>query len=75
MEKVNQISKIVDYCRMFGSITQRQANMLGVYRLASRISDMKKIGYWIKAEMVQVTNSDNTTSRVARYTIVKEPEV
>lgn len=75
MEKINQINKIVGYCRMFGSITQREANMLGVYRLASRISDMKRLGYWIKTDLVKVKNSDATFSRVARYTIVKELDV
>ena len=69
-----QIKKIENYCRNFGWITQRVAYNLGIYRLASRISDMKRLGYQIATEYVAVTNADSTTSRIARYKVVKTPD-
>ena len=71
--KNTQIIKIENYCRNFGWNTQRIANNLGIYRLASRISDMKRLGYWIETERVTVTNIDGTTSNIARYKVVKTP--
>ena len=72
--KNTQIRKIEDYCRSFGWITQRVAYNLGIYRLASRISDMKRLGYQIATEYVTVLNADNTSSRIARYRVVKTPD-
>ena len=72
MKKDTQIKRIDAYCRKNGNkITQREALLLGIYRLASRISDMKRMGYWIAVEMVEVENADGSKSRVARYEIVK----
>lgn len=71
--KNTQILKIENYCRNFGWITQRVANNLGIYRLASRISDMKRLGYWIETEYVMVDNADGTSSRIAKYKVVKTP--
>ena len=73
MNKITQIAKISSYCSVNTWITQRDALKLGIYRLASRISDMKKIGYWIERELIEVENADGTKSRVARYRIVKTP--
>ena len=45
MSKVKQIDRILEYMNQYGSITQIEAlNVLGVMRLASRVSDMKKQG-------------------------------
>lgn len=74
MNKTTQIAKIDNYCRIAKSITQRDALHLGVYRLASRIADMKRIGYWIATEYVRVGNADGTNSRIARYRIIKRPD-
>lgn len=72
MNKVTQVNKIVSYCKANNNqITQREALLLGIYRLASRISDMKRMGYWIAVEMIEVENADGSKSRVARYEIVK----
>lgn len=72
--KRTQIQQIVDFCRTFEWITQRDAYKLGIYRLASRINDMNRIGYFIKVEYVTVTNIDGTTSRIARYKIITLPD-
>lgn len=73
--KNNQIGRIVRFCKARTWITQREALSLGIYRLASRISDMKRMGYWIETEYVHVLNADKeTTSRIAKYRVVKTPD-
>jgi hypothetical protein len=53
-----------------GYITQFQATSdLGVLRLASRISDLKKLGYPIKGEFVAVKNRFGETCRVKRFSL------
>jgi len=74
MNKTTQIQKIVEFCKIHTWITQRDAYRLGIYRLASRIHDMKEMGYGIIREFIEVKNADGTTSRVKRYSIVKSPE-
>lgn len=72
MNKVTQIQKIVAFCKAHkNQITARDAYKLGIMRLASRISDMNRLGYWIRSELITVENADGSKSRVARYTIVK----
>jgi len=63
-----QNERILDYIREFGSITQLEAlKDLGVMRLASRISDMRKQGYPIKSKVERVKNRYGETCRVKRY--------
>ena len=55
--KPNQNTRIIQYMRDFGSITQLEAlRDLGIMRLASRLSDLRKQGYKIVGEMKAVTN-------------------
>ena len=52
-----QNERIIDYIQKFGGITQLQALQdLGVMRLASRISDLKRLGYPIESKMQTVKN-------------------
>ena len=75
MDKMTQCKKIHAYMDCFGSITQREAISLGIYRLASRIHDLKEQGVGIKTEMIEVKNVDGTKSHVARYSLIDgEPE-
>ena len=54
---MTQKEKVMQYMKDFGSITQAQAfNDLGVYRLAARISDLRKDGILIKSETRFGTN-------------------
>lgn len=49
-------------------ITQMEAlNSLGIFRLASRISELRKEGYEIEKEMVTVKNRFGEKCSVARY--------
>lgn len=55
--KPTQNDRILDYMSRFGSITQLEALQdLGIMRLASRISDLKSLGYPIVSEMETVKN-------------------
>lgn len=74
MNKVTQYEKIVKYMKEAGGITARDAMYLGCMRLASRIHDLKKMGYVISSEMIKVKNMDGSETYVARYKIESEPE-
>lgn len=72
--KLSQQQKILKYMQTHGSITARDALSFGCMRLASRITDLKKRGYIIDREMIEVTNVDGSKSRVARYTLWEPTE-
>lgn len=68
-----QNQRILDYINEFGSITQLEAiRDLGVMRLASRVSDMKKKGYDIVGDTVAVKNRFGESCHVKRYRLGKE---
>ena len=68
--KPTQNERILDYIDRFGSITQYEAlRDLGVMRLASRISDLKRLGYPLVGEMVVVENRYGEECRIKRYTL------
>lgn len=70
MEKVNQCDKILAYIRENGSITPLDAlREFGCMRLASRISDLKRLGYTIKSTMETSKNKYGEPVSYARYTI------
>ena len=76
MSRMTQAQRILDYMTEFGSITQFEAMRdLGVMRLASRISDLKKDGYPIKSEQVAVRNRFDETSYVSKYSLGGELNV
>lgn len=66
--KPTQNDRILDYMSRFGSITQLEALQdLGIMRLASRISDLKSLGYPIVSEMETVKNRFGEKCSVKRY--------
>lgn len=66
--KPTQNEKILAYIERFGSITQLEAlRDLGVMRLASRISDLRKQGYNIVSEIITVKNRFEEKCHVKRY--------
>lgn len=68
--KPTQNQRILDYIAEFGSITQLEALQdLGVMRLASRISDLKRQGYNIASSIDVVKNRYGEKCRVKRYSI------
>ena len=68
-----QSERVLDYMNTYGGITQLEAlKELGVFRLASRISELKKKGYKITSQMVKVENRFGEKCRVKRYRIAAE---
>ena len=65
-----QAERILQYLTDFKTITAAEAiTELGVYRLASRISDLKKQGYAIKKETVKGKNRYGETTHFAQYSL------
>ena len=70
MSKATQAQRVLAYMEQYGSITQYEAlRDLGVMRLASRISDLKKKGYPIKSEVVAVKNRFDEDCYIKRYSL------
>ena len=66
--KPTQNQRIIEYITTFGSITQLEAlRDIGVMRLASRISDLKKQGYSITSEVQSVTNRYGEKCHIKKY--------
>lgn len=66
----SQNQRILDYLDSHGSITQEEAReKLGVWRLASRICDLKRKGYEIEGKMETVQNRYGEKCRIKRYTM------
>ena len=71
MMNITQCERIVRYMNEFGCITPLDVlSDLGVMRLASRISDLRKSGVPIKKEMVSAKNRYGETVHFAKYQIV-----
>ena len=68
--KPTQAQRVLDYMQEKGSITQFEAlEILGVMRLASRISELKKKGYPITSKPVVVKNRYGEKCRVKSYSL------
>ena len=71
--KPTQNQRILDYIAVFGSITQIDAlRDLGVMRLASRVSDLRNLGYPISSRMETVKNRYGEKCSIKRYYMKKE---
>jgi hypothetical protein len=70
MSKATQADRVLAYITHFGSITQYEAFLdLGVMRLASRISDLKRNGIPIQSETVTVKNRFGENCSIKRYSL------
>ena len=70
--KPTQNERIIAYMNEFGSITQLEAlRDLGVMRLASRISDLRRLGYKITSERETVLNRWEEKCPIKRYRFEK----
>lgn len=68
--KPTQNQRILDYIKEFGSITQLDAlKDLGVMRLASRISDLRKQGHSIVSKVEPIANRYGETCYIKRYSL------
>lgn len=67
-KKATQAERVLAYIRQFGSIDQLEAlRDLGVMRLASRVSDLRKQGYNIVGKREAVLNRYEETCYIKRY--------
>lgn len=65
---MTQNEKVLAYIQKHGSITPREAfNEFDIMRLASRISDLKKLGHPITSVTETRTNSYGEKKSYARY--------
>lgn len=70
--KPTQTKRILDYLDEFGSITQLEAiRDLGIMRLASRISELRKQGFPIEDKMITVKNRFEEKCYVKQYSLKK----
>lgn len=70
--KATQAERVLAYIEEFGSITQLEAlNDLGCMRLASRISDLKKLGYPITSNVEAVKNRYGENCYIKRYSLAR----
>ena len=70
MKMSPQCHRILNFMEKNGSITAMEAlNFTGCFRLASRISEMRKAGIEIDREMITVTNKFGEKCVVAQYTL------
>ena len=76
MSKVTQSQRVLDYIEEFGSITQLEAlRDLGVMRLASRISDLRRMGVPIESTVETVNNRFEEKTYIKRYRLAGEKNV
>lgn len=67
---MTQCERVLRHMQDYGSITAVEAiKEYGIYRLASRISDLKKQGVAIKKEMVSGKNRYGEPTSFARYSL------
>lgn len=67
---MTQCERVLRHIQDYGSITSAEAiQEYGIYRLASRISDLKKLGVPISKEMVSGKNRYGERTSYARYSI------
>ena len=70
--KPTQKQLILDYIADFGCITPMEAFELGITKLATRISEMRREGMEFKIEQVKGKNRYGKATRYARYSFPDE---
>lgn len=71
--KSTQCEKVLEYMRMFGSITQLEALAdIGCMRLASRISDLRNQGYAIGRRIKTGKNRYGDSVSFAEYYLLDD---
>lgn len=73
MAKLTQCERILRHLDDYGSITSLEAvNEYGIMRLASRINDLKGMGYPILSERVTGKNRYNETTSYSVYRLANK---
>ena len=69
---MTQCERILRHLNDYGSITSREAMLeYGIYRLASRISDLKKQGYRFNVSFESVKNRYDEMTHFAVYRLAE----
>ena len=69
---MTQCERLAKYLHEGGTPTPMDAwLLLGIYRLSARVFDLRKAGWHISMEMVEVENQYGETVRVAQYKEMK----
>lgn len=72
--KQTQCERIIRHLNDFGTITSREAMLeYGIYRLASRISDLKKQGYHFDVKFESAKNRYGERTHFAVYRLTTTP--
>ena len=67
-ERLTQQERVLQYLEEHGAITQKEAlNELGVYRLASRIHNIKQAGIKVNSQRIGVRNRFGELCHVSEY--------
>lgn len=75
MGKTTQRELILEYITRFGSITPMQAYAdLGITKLATRISEMRRDGMEFKIETVKSKNRFGKATHFAKYSFIEGEE-
>lgn len=69
-----QREKIIDYIKRHGSITPMEAFPMGITKLATRVSEMRRDGIEFRIVIEQGKDQDGKTCRYARYFLKKGQE-
>ena len=70
---MTQCEAVLEFMRVFGEITQKDAYGMDIYRLASRISDLKRMGYNIQSDTVTVKNRYGDNCHIKQYRLEAAP--
>lgn len=72
--KLTQCERIIRHLNDYGEITSRTAMLeYGIYRLASRIADLKKLGYQFDITFDTRKNRYGETTHFAVYRLIATP--
>lgn len=68
---MTQEDRLINYLYEHKTITALEAiEDLGILRLASRVSDLRRRGYQINSKIIKVKNRFGETCRVAEYSML-----
>lgn len=68
MKAKTQKERLIDYLEKYGSINPIEAlRDLGIYRLSAQIFILRKLGYKIKTDLVDVHNRFSEVCKIANY--------
>ena len=71
--KTTQCERIIRHLKDYGSITSREAMIeYGIMRLASRINDLKRMGYAISSQTQTGKNRYGETTWFSVYRLIEQ---